>query len=131
MTKEPKIREYSRIPIWFSRFTPIKIDAVTLAPFGIFARGILSARMRRHEEIHWRQQFELGLIRFYFTYIWEYIRIRWRSKLSPEDAYRSIAFEAEAYDNQDDPDYLITRTDHAWKLYIFTLFTGVNNAEHK
>jgi hypothetical protein len=53
------------------------------------------SRLLRHELAHVRQVKELGLIRFLFRYLVDYIRLR-RSGLTPHLAYRAIPFEMEA-----------------------------------
>lgn len=66
-----------------------------------------------HEAIHTAQMKELGYLPFYLVYL-----IEWLGRLicSPKDAYRGISFEREAYDNQDNPDYLKTRKHWAqWR----------------
>lgn len=50
----------------------------------------------RHELVHVGQIARLGLIRFYVSYIAEYVRNR-RRGFSSADAYRQISFEIEAY----------------------------------
>ncbi len=73
--------------------------AITLWPF-VFYRGTYpTSRTIRHEAIHGRQQKELLIIPFFIIYLIEYLF----------KGYRNISFEEEAYDNQDDINYLKNR----------------------
>jgi hypothetical protein len=65
--------------IWLSA----TIDSRTLAP------------LLRHELVHVRQYAELGVMRFLWRYLAEYVRLR-RSGLSSSAAYSAISFEREA-----------------------------------
>lgn len=66
-----------------------------------------------HEKIHLRQQLELLIIPFYIWYLSEYY-IKYLKYKDPELAYRNISFEREAYENDQNLDYLKTR-----KLWSF------------
>lgn len=68
-----------------------------------------------HERIHAAQQKELLLVGFYIIYLYEWIRNLIRYKDSAK-AYRMISFEAEAYLNEYDLNYLKRRKHFAqWK----------------
>lgn len=70
-----------------------------------------------HEEIHTAQMKELLYVPFYILYgLFWLIRV-----LTPpfSTAYYDISFEQEAYDNQDDLDYLKNRKPYAWLKYCF------------
>jgi hypothetical protein len=54
------------------------------------------ATLVRHEMVHVRQMARLGLGRFLWRYILEYIRNR-RRGLSHDDAYLAVSFEVEAF----------------------------------
>lgn len=76
-------------------------------------KGYLNKSTINHEAIHSAQMKELGYVFFYFLYLVEWVG---RLICSPENAYRGISFEREAYDNQDNPDYLKTRKHWAqWR----------------
>ena len=77
--------------------------AITLWPF-IFCRSEMTEVDLNHENIHGRQQLELLLIGFYLIYL-----VEWIFK-----GYRRISFEVEAYDNENNLDYLKTRKKYAW-----------------
>ena len=72
------------------------VNGMTLYPFGIIIKkGKETPRLLNHEKIHWKQQKELG-----FKFYWRYLK-EWRKK-----GYRNISFEKEAYDNDQNLDYL-------------------------
>lgn len=54
--------------------------AATIPPFGIFFgdeyrnEGDVPGSILRHEKVHWEQYRKMGLIRFYYRYMTEYIR---------------------------------------------------------
>lgn len=84
--------------------------------FGIiFYKGNYpSKRVINHEAIHTAQMKELLYIFFYIWYGIEYfIRL-----FQHGDEYRSISFEREAYDNDDNLEYLKTRKKYAWFKYV-------------
>ena len=61
-----------------------------------------------HEQIHLKQQIELGLIIFYLVYFSEYLYYRIKGK-NHNDAYMAISFEKEAYQFEHNFDYLKKR----------------------
>ncbi|MBA80433.1 MULTISPECIES: hypothetical protein [unclassified Leeuwenhoekiella] len=66
-----------------------------------------------HERIHLRQQVELLVLPFYVWYLSEYTYYRIRG-YSKEKAYRSICFEREAYQFENDLYYLKKRRPWAF-----------------
>jgi|TARA_B110000914_G_C15353458_1_gene395024 hypothetical protein len=91
---------------------PFGIWAIALYPF-IICRGKLQKEIRNHEVIHLRQQLELLVIGFYTLYVLFWIVGLFKRK-SIYDAYRSIPFEKEAYDNASNFDYLSNRRLFSW-----------------
>lgn len=61
-----------------------------------------------HEQIHTAQMKELLYVFFYIIYIFEYIVNLFRY-MTPDEAYRNISFEREAYGNQSNMEYLLNR----------------------
>ncbi|AQY21327.1 hypothetical protein [Riemerella anatipestifer] len=61
-----------------------------------------------HEKIHLRQQLELLILPFFvwygLNYLWNLIKYK-----NHREAYRNIIFEQEAYENQQDLEYLKNR----------------------
>ena len=81
--------------------------------FGVmFARknAHISQRTIRHEEIHTAQIKELLYVFFYILYLLNWIVNLFRSG----NAYRNIAFEREAYKNENDVNYIKTRKQFNW-----------------
>lgn len=77
--------------------------------------AIITDRTLRHEKIHTKQIVELFVIFFYLFYILEWI-VRLFMK---GNAYRNISFEREAYDNQNDLNYLKNRNfKYKWIKYL-------------
>ena len=87
--------------------------------FGIlFARkgANITEKTKNHERIHTAQMRELLYIPFYVLYLLE-----WLIKLLfyGGSAYRNLSFEREAYNNDDNLQYLETRKPYAWVKSIF------------
>jgi len=99
-----------------SFFVPPSAAGWTLAPFIIFKKEKYATDVNiNHELIHIEQQKELLVIPFFILYILNFIFNIISMKPNP---YRWIMFEREAYDNQDNFDYLKTRK----KFNYFKLF---------
>lgn len=62
-----------------------------------------------HERIHIRQQLELLIIPFFIWYFLDYL-IKLSRYKNKSKAYRNIIFEREAYSNENNLDYLKTRS---------------------
>ena len=110
----PIIIQNSNIPKYLSIF--INIYAITLYPF-IISRGEMDDVVLNHEKIHLAQQKELWLIGFYLLYVYYWLR----NKLTGMDsraAYINIPFEIEAYQNEENKYYLITRKRNDWRRYL-------------
>jgi hypothetical protein len=109
---KPLFFEHSVVPKILSIFAPITIGAITIGPF-VFSRGEMDVITRRHETIHWQQYIELGIIGFpilYFIY-WLIGLAKYRDGAI---AYVQIPFEQEAYDNDNDENYLLKRRRYNW-----------------
>ena len=108
----PWFFENSKVPVFLSYFTPITIGAITIGPL-VFSRGEMSEVTKNHETIHWQQYIETGIIGFIFLYYLFYAInfIRYRDG---ELAYYMIPFEKEAYDNDNNLEYLETRKRYSW-----------------
>lgn len=116
--------------IIYNNVIPFKgFVAMTIGPLIFTRKGVfVGERLIRHESIHWAQQKELLILPFYILYIllwlWELIRCTFNlSRGASADgrhrslwrrAYRSIAFEREAYEMQDYVGYLGARRHYAW-----------------
>lgn len=76
----------------------------------------LNQRLINHERIHLRQQLELLILPFYIWYFIEYL-IRLIQYKNAHQAYMNISFEREAYQNDEDLEFLQNR-----KLFNFLRF---------
>lgn len=92
------------------RFAAINLFGILFAPKGIK----LSYRTVNHEAIHTAQMKEMLFVFFYLWYLIEWlIRL-----LCKGNAYRNIAFEKEAYQNDHNKNYLNNRKHYSWfKLF--------------
>jgi hypothetical protein len=91
---------------------------ITLSPFGIYIKEnyLTNKYIINHESIHWKQQMEMGILLFYIWY-----GIEWFIKMfiyGKEQAYYHLSFELEAYNSEDDLNYLIKRKHFSWFKYI-------------
>ena len=94
----------------------IQVYAITLFPL-VISREELDEETRNHERIHFYQQLELLIIPFYILYAIFFI-INWVKYRDNTKAYLSIPFEIECYENEEDPNYLSTRTAWAWLKHV-------------
>jgi hypothetical protein len=83
-------------PWWLRPFLHRRTIAITLGRRVFVAEGYASDALIRHELVHVRQATELGVLRFVWRYVAEYVRNR-RRGMSHDAAYRAISFEAEAF----------------------------------
>jgi hypothetical protein len=90
--------------------TWIPADGLALFPFILFKKKdfSISPTLINHERIHLQQQLELLILPFYVWYLVEYSFHRITGKKHSE-AYRAISFEKEAYQNENDMNYLNNR----------------------
>lgn len=101
--------------IIYNRWLPIKgysamnFFGVLLARHG----QVITNKTVRHERIHTAQMKELGYIFFYVWYI-----IEWLIRLPFGKAYYNISFEREAYENEDNIDYLSNRKFCSFLKYM-------------
>ncbi|MBK8600675.1 MAG: hypothetical protein IPN80_09095 [Flavobacterium sp.] len=73
--------------------------------------------LMNHERIHLRQQLELLVLPFFVIYGLDYLvkLLRYRDK---DVAYRNVVFEREAYQNENDLDYLKSRSFWRFLKYV-------------
>lgn len=95
-------------------FLAINICGVTFARKGF---GVLSKRTIHHESIHTAQIKEMLYLFFYLWYVVEWLVriIQYRNIML---AYRNISFEREAYENDQNFEYLKTRKWFGWVRYL-------------
>lgn len=91
--------------------------ALTLVPFLFIRKGTkpMTDADYRHEQIHARQELEMLFVGFFIWYGIEAVVRYFTGAVRP---YRNISLEAEAYENEDDADYLNTRKWYAWVHYL-------------
>ena len=111
---KPIFVERSFIPKLLSFFAPISIGAITLG-FVVFSRDEMSETTKRHETIHFQQYLETLFVGFILLYLYDYAKLRAKGLKGPE-AYRKIRAEREAYENEDDLEYLANRKRWKWIL---------------
>ena len=102
-----------------NKFIPFKgYKAINL--FGIlFTKNSLSNIDINHEKIHTKQMIETLFIGFYIWYGLEYLIIRiFGHKDKQNDCYHEISLEEEAYNNDDNLEYLDNRKPFNWIKYI-------------
>jgi hypothetical protein len=102
---ETRARVRFRFPWWLRLFLLRNVAAITLGRRIYFAPNLSREKVERflrHELVHVRQIARLGLVRFYWRYLLEYLRLR-RQGLRHFDAYRNISFEIEALAAEQDP----------------------------
>lgn len=93
--------------------------AMTIYPIIIIKSSKLKENkvLINHEKIHLKQQIEMLLIPFYTIYLLEYIIRRFQYP-SHHEAYCNISFEREAYDNQENLNYLNDRKFWSFLKYL-------------
>ena len=112
---KPVFIENSKIIMLFSFISQIEINAITLGPI-VISRSDISDTTRNHETIHWQQYIELGILLFPILYLVYWIAglIKYRSV---KIAYYQIPFEQEAYRNQENSYYVLSRKRWCWIRY--------------
>lgn len=70
-----------------------------------------------HERIHLKQQLEMLILPFYMVYLMEWLlrTLRYRDSYK---AYQNISFEREAYQNEDNLDYINQRNPFSFIKYL-------------
>lgn len=92
--------------------------AMTILKWIFVRKGVkLDERTINHETIHFKQEIELGFIFFYIWYIIEYL-IKLLCTFDQKRAYRSISFEQEAYERQDNINWPTCRPRYYWTKFI-------------
>jgi hypothetical protein len=108
-------------PLFFKYFAHSSVQGITLYPFILVRHqsSLQDKQLIHHEQIHIQQQAELLVIPFYILYLSNYA-INLLIYKKHYKAYRNICFEREAYDNEDNSDYLLYRHWGAWFKYLRT-----------
>ncbi len=103
-----------------NKFVPFKgFSGISIWPF-LFIRSRKFKEdflFLNHEKIHLKQQRELLILPFYVWYLLEYV-FRYAQTGNSRKAYRLISFEAEAYKNENNLQYLKSRKYWAFLAYL-------------
>ena len=98
MIRDTGARIRFRYPWWLRPFLMRDVVGITLGR-RIYLSDTVAERyvesFLRHELTHVQQINRVGLVRFYWQYVREYLRNR-RAGMEPAEAYRRISFEQEA-----------------------------------
>lgn len=78
---------------------------------------LLNKNIINHEMIHFFQAMYLGFIFFWIIYLGHFL-INLIKYKNGTKAYRNIVFEKEAYDNDQDLEYIFNRKPYAWVAYF-------------
>ena len=97
----------------FKGFAAINLFGIIFVRNGV----VVSDRMLNHERIHTRQMIEMLFVFFYLWYLLEWL-IRLPFHGFGKEAYYRISFEIEAYEHEEDLDYLSDRKWFAWFKFL-------------
>ena len=103
----------------FKYIIPKKYSGLTVFPF-IFLKNkkfLKDPLFLNHEKIHLKQQAELLWIFFFGWYFTEYC-IRFFQYKNHDTAYKNISFEKEAYENEQNLNYLELRKTFTFLKYL-------------
>lgn len=93
-------------PWWLKPFLARNVVGITLGRTIFLSEQYVTSssarveRLLRHELVHVRQVNQLGLFRFLWRYVAEYVR-NLRAGMPSAEAYRNISFEVEAYEAEE------------------------------
>lgn len=109
---------YSYVVIVSKYIVPKNYSGITLFPFIFLKRKSLleNKTVVNHESIHLKQQLELLIVLFYLCYGIEFI-LRYIKHRNWRLAYRSISFEKEAYENENNMNY--TKERPLWNFISY------------
>lgn len=95
----------------------MRVTGMAIFPFVFIKNKKPGPVLLHHEQIHLRQQLEMGFIPFYVWYLVEYL-IRLVQYRDHYRAYRNISFEREAFENEASLMYLRGRPFWAFRRYL-------------
>ena len=99
--------------------TPLRIVAMTFngVIYLLTDERHMGKITMNHEKIHAVQQKEMSTLKFLYLYFIDGLFKNWMSGYTWANAYYMISFEKEAYKNEKNLKYLLTRESNAWKKY--------------
>lgn len=100
-------------------FVPKGYKAMAVFPFVLVAKKADKKNifLINHEKIHLAQQLEMLVLPFYIWYLLEFLYHFLKTK-NKDSAYRKISFEQEAFDNEQQLNYLQKRRFWAFLYYL-------------
>lgn len=107
LIEESSARVRFGYPVWLRPFLQRNVIGITIGRKVYLSQQLLERsdeelqRIVRHELAHVKQVVRLGLLRFLYRYVREYIALR-RQGLSRSAAYAAISFEREAVEAERD-----------------------------
>jgi hypothetical protein len=99
----------------FKGFLAINLFGIVFVRSEIFNK--FTDKIKNHEAIHSKQMIEMLFVFFYLWYLIEWI-IRLIQYKDSKVAYKNISFEAEAFKNEANLDYLKDRKLYAWTKFL-------------
>jgi len=93
---ESRARVRYRFPWWLRAALLPGVAGITLGRRIYLGQGVDIVRSLRHELTHVRQIARVGFFTFYWCWLKEYVLNR-RRGMPPDEAYRRISFEEEAF----------------------------------
>ena len=103
----------------FKHIIPKKYIGLTIYPFIFLKSTVLKQDviLINHEKIHLKQQMEMLWLPFFFWYGIEFI-IKYFRYRNWNTAYRNISFEREAYQNENNLEYIKNRKHYSFLKYL-------------
>lgn len=107
--------------IVLKHIVPKRYLGITIFPFIFLKHAFLKEDdvLVNHERIHIKQQIEMLILPFFIWYFFEFL-FRFFQYKSWYQAYRNISFEREAYNNENDLNYLKSRSFWRFSKYLFS-----------
>jgi hypothetical protein len=85
----------------------LNVGGIVLYPF-IFVNNKGNKKLMNHELIHIEQIRDCGVILFYILYLWYWVKYGF--------SYRNNPFEVEAFDNENNMEYIKHRVRKKWRF---------------
>jgi hypothetical protein len=90
-------------------------NAMTIGPIVLCKPGIPDST-RNHEIIHHQQNIETLYVGMLVIYVYDYLKGLWNGK-SSYDSYMETRAEIEAYEHEEDMEYLSKRKRYEWLFH--------------